>query len=169
MFHQFNLEKETSNDVAFYYNGWRRKGIGYVPLSDVKEHQDWIDKAKVLIPKAWGTGKRESDRLNPFLPQSHSVCTETYMVVGPFDDVKTAKNVIAYIQTKFFHMLVSVLKISQNAAQGVYKYVPMQDFTSQSDIDWTVSIPEIDQQLYAKYGLSSDEINFIESAIKPME
>ena len=167
--HKFELERKNANDVIFYYNGWRKDGVGYVPFTDVTEHREWIDKVKVLIPKAWGTGKCSLDRLNPFLAQENSVCTETYLVVGPFGDVKTAKNVIAYIQTKFFHMLVSVLKISQNAAQGVYKYVPMQDFTSQSDIDWSVSIPEIDQQLYAKYGLSADEINFIETAIKPME
>ena len=167
--HKFELTKQHSSDVVFYYNGWRKDGVGYVPLSDVTEHCEWIDKAKVLIPKAWGTGKSSLDRLNPFLAKTHSVCTETYLVVGPFDKEIKANNAIAYINTKFFHMLVSVLKISQNAAQGVYKYVPLQDFSTKSDIDWTVSIPEIDQQLYAKYGLSDDEINFIETAIKPME
>ena len=73
-----------------------------------------------------------------------------------------------YIQTKFFHLLVAVLKNTQNAMQGAYKYVPLQDFTSESDIDWSKSIKEIDQQLYAKYGLTHEEIDFIESHVKTM-
>ena len=65
-------------------------------------------------------------------------------------------------------ILVSAIKITQAAPNRVYKFVPLQDFTSQSDIDWSVSIPEIDEQLYHKYGLSDDEISFIEKMIKPM-
>ena len=65
--------------------------------------------------------------------------------------------------------LVGVLKVSQNLYQNVYKFVPLQDFTSSSDIDWSQSISDIDRQLYSKYGLSDDEIAFIEKMIKPME
>ena len=80
-----------------------------------------------------------------------------------------AKNVASYITTKFFRFMLMLLKNTQDATQKVYKLVPMQDFTSISDIDWTKPIPEIDQQLYKKYGLNDEEIAFIESMIRPME
>ena len=70
---------------------------------------------------------------------------------------------------KLVRCLVGTLKVTQDNPKKTWTNVPMQDFTSASDIDWGVSIPEIDQQLYKKYGLSADEINFIETAIKPME
>ena len=71
--------------------------------------------------------------------------------------------------TKFFRVLVKALKITQSAPKRVYRFVPLQDFTDKSDIDWSKSIPEIDQQLYKKYNLTEEEVNFIESKIKPME
>ena len=78
------------------------------------------------------------------------------------------KNIIKYIKTCFFRYLVSIKKKTQDNARYVFQFVPLQDFTSNSDIDWSVSIPEIDEQLYEKYGLSEDEIAFIEKMIKPM-
>ena len=71
--------------------------------------------------------------------------------------------------TKFLRFMVGILKTSQNVYQVVYQFVPVQDFTDNSDIDWSQPIPEIDKQLYAKYGLDDGEIEFIESMIKPME
>ena len=155
--HQYSLEITAEEDVEFYYNGWRKDGVGYVERSSVNENIEWVDRYKVLIPKAWGTGNEANDWLNPFLVQPHSVCTETYLVIGPFNDETTANNAISYIGTKFFHALVSVMKISQNAAQGVYQLVPMQDFSQ----TWT------DAALYEKYDLTDDEIAFIETTIKP--
>lgn len=75
---------------------------------------------------------------------------------------------LKYLRSKFLRVLVSAIKITQHATSRVYRYVPMQDFTAGSDIDWSKSIEEIDAQLYAKYNLSKDEISFIESMIKPM-
>ena len=72
-------------------------------------------------------------------------------------------------KTKFFRYLVSIKKKTQHAFAQVYQFVPLQDFTSTSDIDWSQSIADIDRQLYAKYGLTEDEIAFIEKMIKPME
>lgn len=86
-----------------------------------------------------------------------------------FDDAVQAENFHKYILTKFFRILVAAVKISQSAPNRVYKFVPIQDFTEHSDIDWSKSIPEIDQQLYHKYNLSAEEIAFIEKMIKPME
>lgn len=74
-----------------------------------------------------------------------------------------------YIKTKFARTLLGVLKITQDNPPEKWKYVPLQDFTSSSDIDWSKSIPEIDRQLYVKYGLDADEIHFIETRVKEME
>lgn len=73
------------------------------------------------------------------------------------------------MQTALFSLLVGLIKATQIAPRQVYKYVPLQDFTSNSDIDWSKSIAEIDQQLYKKYGLSPEEIEYIEKTIKPIE
>lgn len=75
---------------------------------------------------------------------------------------------LKYIQTKFARTLLGTLKVTQDNPKDTWANVPMQDFTPDSDIDWSKSIPEIDAQLYAKYGLSEEEIAFIESMIKPM-
>lgn len=79
------------------------------------------------------------------------------------------KNCYAYYTTKFFRAMVGITKQDQSAAARVYKFVPMQDFTEKSDIDWSASVPEIDKQLYKKYNLTQEEIDFIENMIKPME
>lgn len=83
----------------------------------------------------------------------------TYLLVGPFETKKVAENVTNYIATKFFRFLVSLMKNTQNAYKKVYTYVPMQDFSK----SWT------DEELYEKYGLTKEEIAFVESMIKPME
>lgn len=157
--HQYSLEKDDVHDVEFYYNNWQREGVGYVNIDSVNAHTEWVDKVKVLIPKAWGSGKESSDWLNPFIVNPHSVCTETYLVIGPFDDEETANNVVSYINTRFFHAMVSLLKISQNAAKGVFQLVPMQDFSK----PWT------DAELYQKYELTKQEIADIEALIKPTQ
>ena len=74
-----------------------------------------------------------------------------------------------YIKTKFSRTMLGILKVTQNNPRETWKYVPMQDFSSQSDIDWSKSVSDIDQQLYRKYGLSEEEIAFVERMIKPME
>ena len=73
------------------------------------------------------------------------------------------------MKTKFFRYLVSIKKKTQNGPRGVYQFVPLQNFTNKSDIDWSKSVAEIDSQLYKKYKLTDEEIQFIESTIKPME
>lgn len=95
----------------------------------------------------------------PFIVEPNSCCTETYTVIGPIKDKKTAENIVSYISTKFFRFMVLMLKNTQSTSQKVYQLVPIQDFSK----PWT------DKELYAKYGLTQDEIDFIETMIKPME
>ena len=92
----------------------------------------------------------------------------TFMSIGCFDTKEEALNTEKYIKTKFVRALVGILKITQHITPATWAYVPLQDFTAASDIDWTKSIPEIDKQLYAKYGLDEKEIAFIESHVKEM-
>lgn len=142
--------------VTFYYNGWRKEGVGYIERSAIRKNQEMIDKYKIFVPKAWGSGDPHSDWLNPFIVNPNSASTETYLTVGPFDDEATAQNVVSYMQTKFFHFMVSMIKITQNAMKNIYNMVPMQDFSE----PWT------DEKLYKKYGLTDTEISFIESTIR---
>ena len=94
--------------------------------------------------------------------------TETFLSIGKFETRDCAENVIKYIKSKFARCLLSVLKVTQIGNKPVYQYIPLQDFTENSDIDWSVSIPNIDKQLYKKYGLSQEEIDFIETNVKEM-
>jgi hypothetical protein len=104
----------------------------------------------------------------PILASSDSVCSQSYLYI-PFENLKEASSFIKYYKTKFFRALVLAVKITQSAHSKVYRFVPVQDFTDRSDIDWNKSIKEIDMQLYKKYDLNQDEIDFIEDKIKEME
>lgn len=91
--------------------------------------------------------------------------TQTFLSLGAFDTELEAINAQKYIKTKFARALLGISKVTQHTAPKTWRYVPLQDFTANSDIDWSRSVSEIDRQLYAKYDLSADEIAFIESAL----
>jgi site-specific DNA-methyltransferase (adenine-specific) len=129
--------------IPIYYNGWRSEGVGYISPSTVKRNKEAIGKYKLFIPKAWGVGNPSKDWINPFLPANNAVCTETYLMVGPFDTVEEAQNCFKYMQTRFFHLMVSFIKSTQNTMQKAYEAVPMQDFSKA----WT------DEMLYEKHNL----------------
>ena len=104
----------------------------------------------------------------PILAEPGTGATETFLSIGSFDSAEEASATLKYIKTKFARLLLGILKTTQDITPDKWKYVPLQDFTPNSDIDWSKSIPEIDRQLYAKYGLSQEEIDFIESHVKEM-
>ena len=134
---------------------------GYISRDNVHQQKGWIDKYKVYIAKAYGE-RGDFPYLvlgKPFIGEPKTCCTETYLLIGPYTSKKEAENVVSYIKTKFFRFLVLFKKNTQNAARGVYSFVPLQDFSE----SWT------DEKLYKKYGLTEDEIAFIESMIRPME
>ncbi|MGH7802547.1 MAG: Eco57I restriction-modification methylase domain-containing protein [Thermodesulfobacteriota bacterium] len=137
------------------------KNAGFVNRSQILQNKDWVDKYKVYISMAYGeriatsywvTGK-------PFLGEPGTCCTETYLVIGPYSTKQKAENVMSYIRTRFFRFLVLLNKPTQHATSKVYTLVPVQDFSK----PWT------DDKLYKKYGLTKDEITFIESMVRPME
>lgn len=143
--------------VKLYAN----KDVGYVERGEVLQNTHWIDEYKVYITMAYGAGEDFPHQIlnKPFLGEPNSCCTETYMVIGPYANKKRAENVLSYIKTKFFRFMVLLIKNTQHSPARVYSFVPVQDF----DEAWT------DEQLYAKYGLTTEEINFIESMIRHME
>lgn len=127
------------------------------------------DKFKVVVPAANGSGTLGEVLSNPVVVGPQVAVTQTFITIGCFDDQATADACLKYVKSKFARALLGTLKITQHNPAKVWKYVPVQDFTTTSDIDWSKPIPEIDQQLYAKYGLNPEEISFIEANVKPME
>lgn len=133
-----------------------------------------LDKYKVFISKADGAagqiGKPIPARIigRPMVMEPGVGCTETYITIGATDTEAEAEAIAKYVRSKFTRTMIGVLKVTQNYAKPTWNYVPLQDFTPASDIDWSKSIPEIDQQLYKKYGLDEKEIQFIESHVKEM-
>lgn len=105
----------------------------------------------------------------PLLGDPETGVTQTFITIGSFETQVEAANCLKYVQSKFARTMLGILKITQHNPSATWKYVPRQDFTGESDIDWSKTIPEIDQQLYEKYGLDAQEVAFIESRVKLME
>lgn len=128
-----------------------------------------LDGFKVCIPQATGSGIFGEPFSKPFVEVPNTGTTETFISMGNFESESEAKSLQKYILTKFARTLLGMLKVTQNGNKPVWRLIPLQDFTPNSDIDWSKSIPEIDQQLYAKYGLTQEEIDFIETHVKEMD
>lgn len=127
----------------------------YVKISEVKKGFENLNCFKIFVAKAVGSGDMRTDKLNPFIVGPNTICTETYLSISPFSNQKEAENAITYIQTKFFHFMFGLKKITQNTTSKSYEFVPMQDFSK----PWT------DEELYKKYELTQNEINYIESSV----
>lgn len=157
-------ERKSATDLIMYISGNEKEykgGRAYTPYESVTKGQNMIPWHKVYISKAYGGGMAFPHTVlgKPFYGCPNSVCNQSYLVIGAFKSEKECENVISYIKTKFFRFMVLQKKNSQDAMRGVYEFVPIQDFSE----PWT------DEKLYAKYGLTDEEIAFIESMIRPME
>lgn len=149
----------------------KNKCKGFIEKKHIKSHKEWIDKWKVYVPRANNIGTElNDDNLNSFIGEPNSVCTEAYIVVGAgkINDKSSAMNVSKYLTTKFVRFLHRQAKASQDASSKTYKFIPIENFTNESDIDWSKSINEIDEQLFNKYGLAIEEREHIKSSIKDM-
>ena len=127
-----------------------------------------LDKYKVFMSRAIGRGDLGEAITGTFVAEPGVGATETFVSAGAFDTKIEAENLEKYIKSKFSRFLLAARKVTQTMSPGKWEFVPLQDFTSHSDIDWTQSIHNIDQQLYKKYGLDDQEIAFIESHVKEM-
>lgn len=133
-----------------------------------------FESYKVIFPKANGSGaigEVLSTPLigEPLIGEPLIGYLETFISAGEFDNQVSAENCLKYIKSKFCRALLGVLKITQENTKKTWAKVPLQDFTSTSDIDWTQSVADVDKQLYKKYDLTQEEIDFIETKVKEME
>lgn len=165
--------RQQDDDLRLFGLIRRVRNFKYIARNQALKLSPLTDEWKLFIPKAWGNMDEKSGYLGGsygsiFVGEPGDICSETYIEFGPFADRHEAENAEQYFKTKFFRAVFYMSKVSQNTARDTFKTVPVQNFTTDSDIDWSKSIPEIDQQLYKKYGLSQEEVDFIETRVKPM-
>ena len=127
-----------------------------------------LELFKVILPKSNGSGALGEVLSTPLIGEPLIGYTQSFLGIGACSSRVEAEAILKYVKSKFARVLLGILKITQDNPPEKWRYVPLQDFTSASDIDWSKPIPEIDQQLYAKYELTDKEIAFIESHVKEM-
>ncbi|EOT41988.1 Eco57I restriction-modification methylase domain-containing protein [Enterococcus columbae] len=164
----FFKEKRNDDDVAVIGRINNQREIWWIKREYLSTPESF-DYYKVILPQANGSGAFGETISSPFIGSPKMGHTETFNSIGSFETKKEGINALKYIKTKFTRAMLSILKITQANTREKWAKVPMQDFTDSSDIDWSKSISEIDQQLYRKYGLSEEEIQFIEEKVRSME
>lgn len=127
-----------------------------------------ISKYKVFVPESNGGGEFGIVLSSPLVGEPYMSATPTFISIGAFDTKVEAENALKYIKTKLVRALLCLLKTTQHNSPANWAYIPVQNFTTSSDINWNTSIANIDKQLYKKYGLSQEEIDFIETHVKEM-
>jgi hypothetical protein len=171
-----NEHGSTSSSAKNNIQLFGSDGISYVSEDDVTQNKQLVGSWKVIMSKAAAEHAGQTDsngrkkiiaRLEVLPPRT--ICTESYLLLSAFDKEEDANNMKKYMQTQFVRFLLSSILITQNIAKDKFAFVPLQDFTPSSDIDWSQSVADIDRQLYKKYGLTDEETAFIERTIKPME
>lgn len=162
-FVDYRIKSDSQYNIILFRSERNKNAEKKVYISPVyiTKNMDWKDRIKVLVSKASPGGDEYPHSIisKPVLAEENSVCTETYLIVDFVESVDEGKNLISYMQTRFFRFMMSLIKNTQNISKGVFSFVPLQDFSK----------PWVDEELYKKYNLTADEIKFIESMIKPME
>lgn len=165
IFHDSSI---SSNDVKILGLINNNRVEKYIDKKYVLPHENLM-KYKVIIPKSNGSGSIGEVLSTPVIGLPVIGHTQSFISIGAYDSEYEANATLKYVKTKFARCMLGTLKVTQDNNPPTWANVPSQDFTSNSDIDWSKSISEIDKQLYEKYGLSEEEIAFIEEKIKPME
>lgn len=151
-FKSLKKEKVNSDDVYAYV----LKDRGWINKRELSKNLDVVSKYKLFIPRSIGSGNAKKDIIKPIIGKPNSCCSGTYIYCGPFESQNEVENVISYIDTKFFHFLVSLKKVSQDTTKGCYEFVPIQKFDSKIT----------DAYLFKKYKLTKEEIDYINSAVR---
>lgn len=165
----FEEEPRDGKDYIRIYGRKNNARVYRYVRRDYITQEENLDKYKVILPAANGSGAIGEVLSTPLIGTPLIGTTQTFITIGAFSDKKIAEAVFRYIKTKFCRTMLGILKITQHNTAEKWAKVPMQDFSAASDIDWSQSIREIDEQLYRKYGLTEKEIAFIESKVKEME
>lgn len=154
-------EKRGSGKIALHLISKGKRTIGFMNRGGIRKNVDVIDTWKVFVPKAYGAGETFPHQIlgREIVAAPPSACTQSYLVVAPFQSERAAHSFASYYRTRFFRFLVSLRKITQDALRSTYTWVPQQSWNR----TWT------DDLLYTKYGVTNSEIAFIESMIRPMD
>lgn len=160
----FDIKPEDGNEYIKIYGRFNNERVYKWFRKDYVTCPSNFEKYKIILPKANGSGAIGEVLSTPVIGS-----TETFISVGEFDSLEEAEACLKYIKSKFLRTMLGILKITQDNTKDKWKYVPLQDFTVNSDIDWTQSVADIDRQLYQKYGLSPEEIAFIETHVREMD
>ena len=158
--------------IRIYGLDHSKRTYRWVRKDYISDHQN-LTKYKVFIPKSNGSGALGEVLSTPLIGTpligtpliGH---TQSFISIGAFNTEFEANALLKYIKGKFSRAMLGILKVTQDNKQATWEMVPLQDFTPNSDIDWSKSVHEIDLQLYRKYGLDEKEIAFIESHVKEM-
>lgn len=146
-----------------------KRTIRYIRRDYITDSSGTLDKYTLLMPKASGSGNFGEVTGPTVIAEPGLAHTQTFISIGAFDSAEPVENIKKYVKTKFLRCMLSVLKITQDCPAPKWKYIPLQDFTSASDINWNCELSLIDRQLYNKYGLTQGEIRFIENNVQGME
>lgn len=163
-----NPDADSDSALKFYGRVSGQRVYRYILRRYIQDNA-YLDGYKLLIPEANNSGQYGETLAEPIVGAPGVGSTDTFLNAGPFETETEVHNLASYYKTKFFRALLGVKKATQHSPLQVWRTIPLQDFTPASDIDWSKSITEIDQQLYAKYGLDESEIEFIESHVKEMD
>ena len=164
----FSEVAKDDSDIAVFGVIKNKRCWRFIPCKFVDKTHENLNNYKVIVPRANGKGVISDVLSSPIVLDPNEAYTQTFIGIGAFNSKDEAENALKYIKSKFARALLSVLKVDQHNEKDTWEKIPLQDFTSSSDIDWSKSIAEIDHQLYAKYNLDDKEIAFIESHVKEM-
>ena len=164
----FTENKPADNGYAFVVGRENDQRVGKWINKEYLKLPDNFENYKIFIPKANGSGKFGEPLGELIIAQPYYAHNTTFLSIGNFATLEEAEACCKYLKCKFTRALLGIRKVTQENSKNAWKFVPLQDFTPTSDIDWTQPIENIDQQLYAKYGLQ-EYIEFIENTVRPME
>lgn len=171
---KYNLPRVSDNPIpggiVIYGLGEKQHRVKkYAPADYPVPNKEGLDKYKIFVPRNYGSGKLQDSIFKTYLASPGEICTETFVQVYSFKSKLERDNCNKYMCTKFFRVMAALRKQDQGAGRDVYAYVPLENFTADSDIDWQKPIDDIDKQLYRKYDLSSASVNFIESNLPELK
>ena len=163
-----NSDPKNEEYIGLYGLDGRTRVTKWIKRKYIKV-PDNIDSYKVFVPKSNGSGALGEVLSTPVIGVPVIGHTLTFLSIGNFDKLSNAEACLKYIKSRFARLLLGSLKVTQDNPRDTWQNIPLQDFTENSDIDWSDRIEGIDRQLHKTYGLTNEEIDFIESMIKPME
>lgn len=174
----FGLSSNTRGQSDKFDNSivlYSSDGLSYIAESEIDDKNQYLDSWKIMVSKVTSEHAGEPDKNGMFkilsrteLIKPNEVCTDSYLIIGNFKEKEEAENLLKYLRSKFSRFLLLQAVTSINLSKDKFDFIPLQDFAQSSDIDWSKTVPEINKQLYKKYGFTQEEIGFIESMIKPM-